>query len=130
MTWFEKLDEVIEKYLPDLPMEQDVPMSRLTSFHIGGPARRVAYPKNREQLVILLGLADECGARPFVMGNGTNLLAPDKGLERLVVRTAGEDVCEQLFHGENLLDANEKQKGANLGTKKILYRHYPIFNGK
>ena len=45
MTWFEKLDEVIEKYLPDLPMEQDVPMSRLTSFHIGGPARRVAYPK-------------------------------------------------------------------------------------
>ena len=58
MTWFEKLDEVIEKYLPDLPMEQDVPMSRLTSFHIGGPARRVAYPKNREQLVILLGLAD------------------------------------------------------------------------
>ena len=31
MTWFEKLDEVIEKYLPDLPMEQDVPMSRLTS---------------------------------------------------------------------------------------------------
>ena len=96
MTWFEKLDEVIEKYLPDLPMEQDVPMSRLTSFHIGGPARRVAYPKNREQLVILLGLADECGARPFVMGNGTNLLAPDKGLERLVVRTAGEMNALQL----------------------------------
>ena len=96
MTWFEKLDEVIEKYLPDLPMERDVPMSRLTSFHIGGPARRVAYPKNREQLVILLGLADECGARPFVMGNGTNLLAPDKGLERLVVRTAGEMNALQL----------------------------------
>ena len=96
MTWFEKLDEVIEKYLPDLPMERDMPMSRLTSFHIGGPARRVAYPKNREQLVILLGLADECGARPFVMGNGTNLLAPDKGLERLVVRTAGEMNALQL----------------------------------
>lgn len=70
MTWFEKLDEVIEKYLPDLPMEQDVPMSRLTSFHIGGPARRVAYPKNREQLVILLGLADECGARPLLWETG------------------------------------------------------------
>lgn len=89
MTWFEKLDEAIEKYLPDLPVERDVPMSRFTSFRIGGPARRVACPKNREQLVILLGLARECGARPFVMGNGTNLLAPDEGLERLVVRTAG-----------------------------------------
>ena len=105
MTWFEKLDEVIEKYLPDLPMEQDVPMSRLTSFHIGGPARRVAYPKNREQLVILLGLADECGARPFVMGNGTNLLAPDKGLERLVVRTAGEMNALQLV-GETTIEAD------------------------
>ena len=89
MTWFEKLDEAIEKYLPDLPVERDVPMSRFTSFRIGGPARRVACPKNREQLVILLGLARDCGARPFVMGNGTNLLAPDEGLERLVVRTAG-----------------------------------------
>ena len=46
--------------------------------------------------MILLGLADECGARPFVMGNGTNLLAPDKGLERLVVRTAGEMNALQL----------------------------------
>jgi hypothetical protein len=35
-----------------------------------------------------------------------------------------------LFHGENLLDANEKQKDTTLGTKKILYRHYPIFIGK
>ena len=119
MTWFEKLDEVIEKYLPDLPMEQDVPMSRLTSFHIGGPARRVAYPKNREQLVILLGLADECGARPFVMGNGTNLLAPDKGLERLVVRTAGEMNALQLVDETTI----EADAGVSLARLALFARN-------
>ena len=38
MTWYEKLDKAIEVYLPDLPLERDVPMSRYTSFRIGGPA--------------------------------------------------------------------------------------------
>jgi len=42
MTWYEKLDKVIGDYLPDLPMERDVPMDRFTSFRIGGPARRLA----------------------------------------------------------------------------------------
>ena len=60
MTWYEKLDKVIGDYLPDLPMERDVPMDRFTSFRIGGPARRLACPKNGEQLVILIGLAREC----------------------------------------------------------------------
>mgnify|MGYP000428868063 CR=1 FL=1 len=54
MTWFEKLDEVIEKYLPDLPVEQDVPMSRLTSFHIGGPAELMAQPQSEAELQSLL----------------------------------------------------------------------------
>ena len=93
MTWFEKLDKAAAEYLPELPMERDVPMSKFTSFRVGGPARRMACPRNREQLVILMGLAEDCGARPFVMGNGTNLLVPDKGLDRLVIRTA-RDMCE------------------------------------
>lgn len=90
MTWYEKLDKAIEAYLPDLTVERDMPMSRCTSFRIGGPARRVACPKNREQLVILMGIAQEVGTQPLLVGNGTNLLVTDKGIDRLVVRTAGE----------------------------------------
>ena len=56
MQWYERLDEKIRDYLPDMTVERDVPMSRHTSFRIGGPARRLAFPANREQLVILLGL--------------------------------------------------------------------------
>ena len=68
MQWYERLDEKLRDYLPDMTVEHDVPMSRHTSFRIGGPARRMAFPESREQLVILLGLAEECGVQPFLLG--------------------------------------------------------------
>ena len=43
MQWYERLDEKIRDYLPDMTVERDVPMSRHTSFRIGGPARRMAF---------------------------------------------------------------------------------------
>ena len=62
-------------------------MAKHTSFRVGGPAKRMAFPEKGEQLVLLLSMARECGARPLVLGNGTNLLAPDAGLDRLVIGT-------------------------------------------
>ena len=88
MQWYERLDEKIRDYLPDMTVERDVPMSRHTSFRIGGPARRMTFPESREQLVILLGLAEECGIRPCLLGRGTNLLVSDRGLDTLVIKTA------------------------------------------
>lgn len=88
MQWYERLDEKLRDYLPDMTVERDVPMSRHTSFRIGGPARRMAFPESREQLVILLGLAEGCGIRPFLLGRGTNLLVSDRGLDTLVIKTA------------------------------------------
>lgn len=63
-------------------------MSRHTSFRIGGPARRMAFPSSQEELVTLLVLAREAGARPLVIGRGTNLLVPDQGVDRLVIDTS------------------------------------------
>ena len=88
MLWFEKLDEAVKAYLPDLAWESDADMSRHTSFRIGGPARRMAFPSSAEQLVLLMSFANQCGARPLVIGNGTNLLVPDDGLDRLVINTS------------------------------------------
>ncbi|MBP3494094.1 MAG: UDP-N-acetylmuramate dehydrogenase [Oscillospiraceae bacterium] len=96
MLWYESLDQKIQQYLPDLAVECDVPMQRHTSFRIGGPARRMAFPVNREQLVILLGLAQECGIKPFIMGKGTNLLVADEGLDTLVIKTEQMNAIRQL----------------------------------
>lgn len=69
-------------------------MARHTSFRIGGPARRMACPVSAEQLVLLYEFARECGARPLMIGNGTNLLVPDEGLDRLVIDTTGLGTLE------------------------------------
>lgn len=87
MRWYEELDEKLRDYLPDLPVSAEEPLSKYTSFRIGGPARRMAFPRNAEQLVLLLNFAGECGARPYVLGNGTNVLFPDEGVDRLVIST-------------------------------------------
>ena len=99
MDWTTQLDKRMKDYLPDMAIACDEPMSRHTSFRVGGPARRMAYPATGEQLVLLMGFAEECGVTPLVIGKGTNLLVPDEGLDRLVIDTsaamhhmeAGED---------------------------------------
>jgi len=109
MPWYEDLDQKCRDYLPDLRMESGVPMSRHTSFHTGGDARRMAFPSKPEQVVILMEFARECGARPLVIGNGTNLLAPDEGLDRLVI-----DMTEGLNRLET--GAEESTIGAESGV--------------
>ena len=89
MDWVTELDRWAADYLPDVKITAEEPMARHTSFRTGGPARRMAFPENGEQLVLLTSFARECGARPIVIGNGTNLLAPDNGLDRLVIAASG-----------------------------------------
>ena len=95
MSWEREFDAWVREALPELRVARDEPMSRHTSFRIGGPARRMAFPDRAEQLAALLDFAGRCGARPLVIGNGTNLLAADQGLDRLVVHTAGLSRVEE-----------------------------------
>ena len=98
MSWYEELDVWTADYLPDLAYEKDVPLRRYTSFRIGGAARRMAFPRSGEELVLLVSRALELGARPFVLGNGTNVLFPDEGVDRLVVNTRE---MNRVCRGEN-----------------------------
>lgn len=88
MSWFEKLDTMLAAELPELQIVSDEPMSRHTSFAVGGPARRMAFPDGAEQLVRLMEAAAVCRAHPLVIGKGSNLLVADAGLDRLVIDTS------------------------------------------
>ena len=88
MSWFEKLDTMLAAELPELQIVSDEPMSRHTSFAVGGPARRMAFPDGAEQLVRLMEAAAVCRAHPLVIGKGSNLLVADAGLDRLVIYTS------------------------------------------
>ena len=87
MSWETALDEKIRAYLPELKWLCDEPLSKHTSFRIGGPAKRMALPTKTEELVVLDGFLREAGARVVVLGNGTNVLFPDEGLDAAVIAT-------------------------------------------
>lgn len=65
------------------------PMSRHTSFKIGGPAALCVWPTGRQQLITALSLWRELGEGcPLcVLGNGSNVLMADNGYRGLVIIT-------------------------------------------
>ena len=111
MTWEKELDLYCADYLHDLNLKHDEPLSRHTSFHIGGNAKRMAFPASAEETVLLLDHARAIGARPLVLGNGTNVLAPDEGLDRLVIVTTGINDCS--------IDACVVRAGAGISLAKL-----------
>ena len=85
MLNFTEFTHMISNNLPNLEIRFDVPMSRLTSFRIGGPVDCAAFPKSEEELSGLLKLCAEAGVKPVILGAGTNVLAPDAGLRGMAI---------------------------------------------
>ena len=85
MLNFAEFTDMISTILPNLELKRDMPMSRLTSFRIGGPVDLAAFPKSEEELSALLKLCAENGVKPVILGAGTNVLAPDEGLRSLAI---------------------------------------------
>jgi UDP-N-acetylmuramate dehydrogenase len=71
-------------------LEHDVPLARLTTVGIGGPARAFARPETIRDLEQLVGWAEEAALPIVVVGLGSNVLASDAGVDALVLRLAGE----------------------------------------
>ena len=113
MSWYEELDRWTADYLPDMIYEHDAALAKYTSFRIGGPARRMAFPKDGSQMVLLIEAARGCGARPLVIGNGTNLLVTDGEVHRIVVQM-GEHMADVAR-----TDATHLRAGAGLSLIHI-----------
>jgi UDP-N-acetylenolpyruvoylglucosamine reductase len=71
-------------------IEEGVPLARLTTVGIGGPARALAQPRTPAELERVVGWAGDRGLHVIPIGLGSNLLAADGGVDALVVRLAGE----------------------------------------
>lgn len=79
----------------DCPVEQlalypDEPMSRHTSFRIGGPADLLVSPKSERAVCSVVRAAKQAGLPLTVLGNGSNVLVSDDGI-RGVVLCIGSD---------------------------------------
>ena len=84
--------------LEEIPVLWDEPMKNHTSFKIGGPAAALCAPKDRRQLRELVGFVQREGVDSWYIGNGSNLLVSDAGLNGIAI------LLDSSFDGEIELD--------------------------
>lgn len=73
------------RILPQMEFRYQELLSKHTSFRIGGPAEIMAFPKNAEELSLLLKLSKKLDTKTAILGAGTNILAPDEGTDGLII---------------------------------------------
>lgn len=77
---------------------ENEPMSNHTTFKIGGEARLVVYPENEEQISNIVKTARTAGIRLIAVGNGSNLLVDDDGIDACVM------ILDEHFSQIRLID--------------------------
>ncbi len=82
MTTFQ---QKISALFPDMEIRFNESMEKHTSFRIGGPAQGIIFPRSVQELGKILAAAAKEGIATRVLGAGTNVLAPDEGLDGLVI---------------------------------------------
>ena len=82
------LDADARRWLADVTfgrVRHDEPMSRHTSFRVGGPAEAFVEPKTIDELAVLVSGLAEREIPYHVLGGGTNLIVTDAGISGVVI---------------------------------------------
>ena len=85
----------VKEKLPGMKLLENEPMAGHSSFRIGGPVRALASPSDVTGLSKLCDILKEHHVAPFILGNGTNILFPDEGLEDLFI--VSTEKLQKLF---------------------------------
>ena len=101
--------EYIRANVPEEDILTEEPMSRHTTFRIGGEAACFIRISSEEQLRKLIPYFENVGVEYFVLGKGSNLLVGDKGYPGVILQIS--DACQQIEAEENRLQV---QAGAAL----------------
>ena len=81
----EALVSALQPFLRKRDLLIDAPMKRYTTLRLGGPASVLCEIDSVEQLARVLQTVSELHAPVFPLGNGSNLLVSDAGIDKLVV---------------------------------------------
>ena len=83
--------------------QRDVPMSKYTTFRIGGNAAVMLTPTADEQLASIIKKCKEENIKPFIIGNGSNMLISDNGLDTVVINMCRPDPKIELVNGDTVV---------------------------
>ena len=85
MTKLTDFQRKISAFLPEIELRFQEPMAKHTSFRIGGGAEVMAFPKTAAELAEILKMSALLDCKFAILGAGTNVLAPDEGIDGLVI---------------------------------------------
>lgn len=100
---------------------ENEPMSRHTTFKIGGNAGLVVYPESEKQISEIVKACKASGIRLLAVGNGSNLLVDDKGIDACVM------ILDEHFSEIRLVD--EETLFAAAGAMLIKLCRFAYKNG-
>ena len=129
MSELTSLQLKLKQYDIKCELKFDEPMSKHTSFRIGGAAEVMAFPKTVDQLAEVLSLSDLLDCKMRILGAGTNVLAPDEGIPGMVLCLKdGLDSMENLGAGKVRIDSGVTMTraaifAANLGLSGLEFAH-------
>ncbi|MEG1525596.1 MAG: UDP-N-acetylmuramate dehydrogenase [Clostridia bacterium] len=86
ITVMETVSDRICRVLEGTDLKRNIPLSSLTSIHIGGPAAVVFRPHSTEEICRAIQACSQYIFPYCVLGNGTNILAPDAGYQGMIIR--------------------------------------------
>ncbi len=86
--------------VPGVEVLREEPMSRHTTFKIGGPADLFCVPQDADALIELLKWAHAEDVPALVIGGGSNLLVRDGGIRGAVISTVRLAAMSQTEDGE------------------------------
>ncbi|MFP4565820.1 MAG: UDP-N-acetylmuramate dehydrogenase [Spirochaetaceae bacterium] len=103
------------------------PMSRHTTFEVGGPAELYVRPRTVSDVQTIIRAACDSGEPVFILGGGSNVLVSDRGIRGIVLdmrdfagkRRAGETFT--FGAGLAVSDAAERAAGEGFGGLHFLY---------
>lgn len=84
----------------NIPILEKTPMSHYTFTKTGGPADYLAFPENDQEISVLIKRAHEAGMPVTIVGNASNMIIRDGGIEGLVILLTR---IEEIDHQEDQL---------------------------
>ena len=95
-------------------IEENVSLTKYTTYHCGGNAKVIVYPKNISCLVTLLTFLKEENVSYKILGNGSNLLFSDKEYDGVLIKL-------DEFDKIKFLSRNKIRVGAGYPLVKLSY---------
>ena len=110
------MNDIIQKIKEEniCKIDEDVSLSKLTTYRVGGKASCIAYPKDINELVNLLKLLKSNGIKYKLLGNGSNLLFSDNDYQGVLIKLSE-------FNNIEFISKNKLRVGAGYSLSNLVY---------